>query len=346
MIDKKYPLVFYIDQIRTISNWSRFNVKEKSDLGVLVTSINEIRGLKFDYLFLGGMCDGDFPTKYSPEIFSTGSFQKKDLVHQTEERYHLYQTLCCWKKQLYLSMPKSDGKSELVESTFLHDLEKVIGMKAQTPELNNKIFCREELQIEFANNLDNNELAEEFQNKIISKDYISKLIDTRKERVTDPFSKNIYSGFIGKKSSILKFLRSFAEKQFSVSQLETYAKCPYKYFSDRVLNIKAIEEPTEEIEPIELGIILHSILFEFYSKILREKIPIEQEGTKEFEYIKNALFNIARSKLSELKLNSPIAFFEKEKILGIEGNEKYSILYKFLLDMCNTVNVIKIISGY
>ena len=89
--EKRHPLHYYIEQLRTISNWARFNTKERSDYGVLVTSVNEIRGLKFDYLFLGGFCDGDFPTRYSPEIFFSGSFQKKEQIHQTEERFHFYQ---------------------------------------------------------------------------------------------------------------------------------------------------------------------------------------------------------------------------------------------------------------
>ncbi len=151
--DKRYSLHFFTDHIRTISNWARFNTKEKSDYGVLVTSIDEIRGLKFDYLFLGGMCDGDFPTKYSPEIFHADSFRKKEITHQTEERYHFYQTLCAWRKKLYLAIPMSDSESELVESTFIKDLSKVIKMTEIEIDRNSKILTREQLQIAYAEDL-------------------------------------------------------------------------------------------------------------------------------------------------------------------------------------------------
>ena len=50
--------------------------------------MNEIRGLNFDYLFISGLCDGDFPTRYSPEIFFSGAYVKSEIYHQTEERYH------------------------------------------------------------------------------------------------------------------------------------------------------------------------------------------------------------------------------------------------------------------
>ena len=92
--NEKFSLPFFLDQIRIACNRGRFNIKEKSDYGVQVTTLNEIRGLKFDYLFIGGLCDGDFPTKYSPEIFFSGSFRKRELVHITEERYLFYQALC------------------------------------------------------------------------------------------------------------------------------------------------------------------------------------------------------------------------------------------------------------
>ena len=62
--EKKFAISFFMDQIRTACNWKRFNVKEKSNYGVQVTTLDEIRGLKFDYLFIGGLCDGDFPTRY------------------------------------------------------------------------------------------------------------------------------------------------------------------------------------------------------------------------------------------------------------------------------------------
>ena len=330
--DKKYPLSFYTEQIRTICNWARFNVKEKSDYGVLVTSLNEIRGLNFDYLFLGGLCDGDFPTKYSPEIFFSGSFRKQEEIHQTEEKYHFYQTLCSWKEQLYISVPKYDKDSELVESTFITDLENVF----ETTEYNiaeiNKIFSKEELLIEFGQNENNEILLNEISKAGIDSNSILKKNKIRELRTKNYLYEDNYNGFINSKSeNITKFLDEISQREFSISQLETFAKCPFKYFAERVLKIKPIEEPTEEIEPLELGNILHSILYDFYKKVIDENIPLNYEGSDEFNYLKKIIFEIAENKITALNLNSPLAFFEKEKIFGIEGKKELSILYKFLI---------------
>lgn len=331
--EKKYSINYFIDQLRTISNWARFNVKEKSDYGVLVTSVNEIRGLNFDYLFIGGMCDGDFPTKYSPEIFFSGSYQKKELVHQTEERYHFYQTLTSWQKQLFILIPKTDGDSELVTSTFVKDLEKLINIANIESVNDNKIYSQEELLIELGKNPNNKKLKETAKEQNIN---IKKIIETGRigyVRKHNPFEENIFNGFVKENISnkkIDEYIEQLLDKELSASQLEVFAKCPFKYFSEKILKLKPIEEPKEEAEPIELGNVLHSILYEFYSNVRERKLEINKVGTKEFTQLKNMLFNIAEEKINKLHLHSPLAFFEKEKILGIDGVKENSVLYKFL----------------
>ncbi|MCP5064367.1 MAG: hypothetical protein GY936_18150 [Ignavibacteriae bacterium] len=333
--DQKYSVNYFIEQIKTIANWARFNVKEKTDQGVLVTSVNEIRGLKFDYLFLGGLCDGDFPTKYQPEIFFSGSFQKKELVHQTEERYHFYQVLSSWNKRLYLTIPKHDADAELVTSTFVKDLEKIVSLTHLENFTHNQIYSKEELLIEFGKNVRNEKLQKETQNINLE---LEKLLKTNRigvKRSSEPFKNNIYSGFIqndNTNENINNYLEAFLNKEFSSSQLETFAKCPFKYLSEKILKLKPIAEPTEDAEPIELGNVLHSILYEFYTKIRNDKIEINKVGTEEFAKLQKLLFEIAEAKIEKLNLHSPLAFFEKEKILGIDGVKENSILNKFLLE--------------
>lgn len=335
--NENYPLSFFIDHIKTISNWARFNIKEKSDRGVLVTSVNEIRGLQFDYLFLGGMCDGDFPTRYSPEIFFSGSFIKKEQTHQMEERYHFYQSLCAWEKKLFISVPLNESEKELVESTFVKDLQKIFEFTIADNNYDEVILSDEELQIKFAEN-NNEEILKEavLKNNVYPEDLKNK-IAVRTKRISDPFTSNEYGGIIGEQNQgVEQYLNEFSAKQFSVSQMETFAKCPFKYYAERILRLEPVAEPSEEAEPIELGNVLHSILAEFYENIVKENRAVGKRGTKEFKQSEELLFKIAEDKITKLNLNSPITFFEKEKILGIDGNRQNSILYKFLIEESDT----------
>ena len=56
------------------------------------------------------------------------------------------------------------------------------------------------------------------------------------------------------------------EWTYSVSQLETYGECPFRYFSDRVLNLNPTEEEETGLTSMEKGSLAHEILFEFYDR--------------------------------------------------------------------------------
>ena len=124
---------------------------------------------------------------------------------------------------------------------------------------------------------------------------------------------------------------SLSNKTYSISRLETYALCPFKYFSERVLNLKPIEEPSEEFEAIQLGNLLHSIAHRFYVKMIEKNVTLKNCNDNDFNEAVEVIFNIAHEILSGISINSEIVFFEKEKITGINGNKEQSILYKFLL---------------
>ncbi|MEJ5351986.1 MAG: PD-(D/E)XK nuclease family protein [Melioribacteraceae bacterium] len=332
--DELYGIHFFMDQLRTACSWARFNVKEKSNYGVLITNLEEIRGLNFDYLFIGGLCDGDLPTRYTPEIFSSGKFRKQAAVHQTEERNLFYQALNCWNKKLFLSYPLVENGKETVVSTFLKEFEKIFLIsEIKEEELSNKIFSLEELNIYAGKNFDNSELLNSLN---FNTQQLIKSIKVEKEREVNIFSESIFNGILVTKdnieeaSFIKEKLNSFIEKQYSISQLETYAKCPFKFFMERIIGIKVIEEPTEDIEAIELGNILHSILYKFYTRINEEKIDIKNRDKKIQEKVKKLMLEIAEKKIANSFFKAPLTFYEKEKLTGIDGNFDNSILGKFI----------------
>jgi hypothetical protein len=53
---------------------------------------------------------------------------------------------------------------------------------------------------------------------------------------------------------------------WSPTQLEAYAKCPWAYFSSRLLRIEKREEPEEELDPATRGIVLHDALARFFTR--------------------------------------------------------------------------------
>lgn len=328
---KTFSISFFLHQMKTALAFSRYNIKERHDSGVLVTSVNEIRGLRFRYLFLGGMTDGKFPTRFQPAIFFSGEHKNRRSEHRhlLEERYRFYQALCVPEKCLYISYPAKGEKKEFSESTFITDLEKLFLVEAKNDsEFAELIYSKDELlkaigKKEIEVNQDLSEDAEKIEEAIA----INKL------RTENPFAESPYTGFINKNLSkeAVEKLSSFKNREYSASQLEDYAKCPFRYFVSRVLSLETIEEPTEEIEAFEIGSLIHSILFKFYMEIRKKNILLNECTDKEFKSAEKLLFEIAEEKVNKIKFISPASFFEREKIFGINGNKTNSILYHFLL---------------
>ncbi|MCX7876451.1 MAG: PD-(D/E)XK nuclease family protein [Melioribacteraceae bacterium] len=326
-----YSIDFYLNQLRTLCNWARYNLKEKSNYGILVTTLEEIRGLNFNFLFIGGMVEGLMPTKYSPQVFRASSFKNKIKEHYSEEKYLFYKAITSFKKKLFLSYHLTTNKSEVVKSNFLTELSNLVDISVITSNSYSDIlFTNEKAQINY-------KLIPTEKN-IIEKSVIQNAenaIDIYKIRSKTPPEKNIYNGFLineKTENDVINHFKTIKEKQFSVTQLERYAACPFKYFLENILDVKKIEEPTEEIEPIEMGRVLHKILFEFYTQIRKEKIVIQNSDDETFNKAKKILIEIANKNVDDSIFKSPLNFYEKEKILGIENNFENSILYQFLIE--------------
>lgn len=330
--EREFNLSFYLSQIKTAIQFTRYNIKERHANGVLITSVNELRGLSFDYVFIGGMVDGEFPTRYQPEVFFSGSYKKDEQRHILEDRYHFYQTLCCVNKNLFLSHSLKDDKKEFTPSTFISDLKKLFIVSLKTnADYENLIYSKPEFLEKIANSESLLKQPTEFD-VLFDFDSIKNDVEIDKLRNENPFFASVFTGYLSSEIDEIakQKLLEQKSKQYSASQLEEYAKCPFQYFAKRILHLEIIEEPSEEIEALELGSIIHSILFDFYSKIKSKNIILAGCDDKTFNESLKLIFTIAEKKIDKLHLTSDLVFYEKEKILGIAGEIRNSILYKFL----------------
>ncbi|MCF6269661.1 MAG: PD-(D/E)XK nuclease family protein [Melioribacteraceae bacterium] len=320
-----FTLSFYLEKLFTLSSSTRFNIKERSNYGVLVTNIDELRGLIFKYSFLGGLIDGDFPTRYRPEIFFSGSFAKRDKEHLNSERFRFYQSLSSWSKGLYLTLPNSEGEKDSAESTFLKDFEKIFTVtKRGVEDYQHLIYSNEEAQ----RNVPIDSLMFISDETKVEWKSLSQEDDFRNN---NPHEHSSYSGFILNDDESLFNDSDSLERPYSISQLETYKKCPFRYFLERVLKIEVADEPDEEIEAVEIGSLLHSIMYDFYSEIMKRNIKLHNCSDAVFKVAEDIIFDIAEKHSDLILKDSPFAFYEKEKLFGLNGKREHSILYQFIL---------------
>lgn len=327
-----FDINFYLNNIFPALKRARFNIKEKSDYGVLVTSVNEIRGLSFDYLFVGGMVDGDFPTSYSPELFSMETFNYLEKKHQVEDRYHFYQTLCCFRKKIFFSVPARDVGRDLEKSVLLEDLEKIIHLETiENHKTQDYLYSEEDIFIRLDPDQLLAYLSEIGFNKLDCFEDILSRIRIDQARIYDSINAQGYNGCHKLElENIRQTFSEFAEREYSVTQLETYAKCPHKYYLERILKIDSVKNPAEEIDALEYGNILHSILYEFYNELKSRNLHLQACSDDVFAIILDVLKKIMSAYSDIESLNLPLSVFEKEKLFGIDNQFETSLLYKFL----------------
>ncbi|OYV86452.1 MAG: hypothetical protein B7Z63_04000, partial [Ignavibacteriae bacterium 37-53-5] len=123
----KLPVAIWMENLRAALSLTRYNVRQKYGYGVYVTSLEEIRGLEFDYLFIVGLNEGELPAKYDPEIFLPLRSQEENRETEPYLQRHLfYQAVSSFRKKLYLVYPLQRDEVRLVKSSFIDAVTDVV----------------------------------------------------------------------------------------------------------------------------------------------------------------------------------------------------------------------------
>jgi ATP-dependent helicase/DNAse subunit B len=96
------------------------------------------------------------------------------------------------------------------------------------------------------------------------------------ERARAALEPSPYNGLVTDPALVSWLAQEFGdERLWSPTQLEAYAKCPWAYFSGRMLRVVKLQDPDEDIDPIQRGNVLHDTLRRFYEKAgARKKGPV------------------------------------------------------------------------
>lgn len=85
------------------------------------------------------------------------------------------------------------------------------------------------------------------------------------ERLRERGDSSPYNGQIESPELLAWLAVEFGDDRlWSPTQLEAYAKCPWAYFSSRLLRVEHLEDPDDELEPVLRGRLLHDALARFY----------------------------------------------------------------------------------
>lgn len=395
VINEIYPnlqisLDFYLERLKTAISNTKYQIREKQGFGVTVTSIEQTRGIPFKVMILCGAIDGEFILKYTPNLFLGLELPHSEKRHIHSERMLFYQFLtnspdliANHQKEIYITYFKNDENGEKVRSTFIDALLKItklledgciydLSNKSITSSSENSdyndlsdslnslelsISNYDELYYSVSNNFKQNNLIqlsnfpEIVENNIkYLKRYLFPSINEKSELTIDEESSIEHTSI---KDNI-------DEKVFSITELETYAACPFKYFVKYFLNI---EEPAKidfSFSPLEVGSLLHIVLYQFYTELQKiETLSSEQESEhKELisclqsisknlkpviltpdkkDFYLSILINITENELKKIRFEHPYLDLEIENILGIP-NVRPGVLSMWLNSELNKQN--------
>lgn len=333
--DAVHTLQSYWEHLRTAVLRERYNVREQFGKGILITSIDETRGLSMNVMIVAGLVDGEFPDVYQPEVFLSAERRKereKRAVWQS--RYLFYQAITNWADHLYLTYPVKEGELDLVRSSFVDSLLHVALVEESSggeyPPPGQILYCPDELLRWGVEHPDS-------ESEIIPASYRRAMGEVRHSIAVERSragsqTMGEYGGVLGVHLSPpgADRLRRISERSFSVTQLETYGQCPFRYFAERVLQLNVPGELEEELTPLEKGSAIHDALFEFYTARRENgKPPLTGCSDAVFEEAVNDLTSIVESKLSLLDV--PDAFWDLDRELVLGGSPRQQGLVREFL---------------
>jgi ATP-dependent helicase/nuclease subunit B len=275
--------------------------------------------LNIESLFVLGMTDSSSPqNEQTPSFDLPEPYQdifKQSRLH--EERQQFLKFLTCPKKEVIFSFPSQEGETPLTPSALLMEFKRITKQKFQKPETL-PIFSNAEIleNLNFDTDAENLLITETVSPDIINRFQRQlKILKTRNNQ--ENFG--IYEGNLSSEETIKSFLKQYYhERGFSVSGLENYAKCPMQFLFKRLLRINEPEEFEDWVTPREKGMLVHTVLFRFYSE------NSESQRTQE------TLKLIAEEEIEKLPF-VPSALWDiyKESFLGNQEDKKTGLFQAF-----------------
>ena len=296
----------YIAKLHHIARHTTYqnNPAPKSET-VRIVPLGELRSLEFDTVFLGDFVEGRFPENYRPDPMLPENPYRNEEEQLHDNRFMFYGVLKSFRERLYLLTPKREGEANLIPSPFLGQLKAIATveeMEAPNPAQGSEtgFLSRYGDHVWTSPELSTKEFPAEIAKMRPLINHVVK-VEKSREQTHDHLA---YEGILTAKTlspASQKRLENRRNRIYSVTELETYAKCPFQYFVNTVLKFSIKEDETEdELSGLEKGSLLHDVLFEFYNnRRIGKRPPIGQCDEEVFKDAETQLNELLNRKATE-----------------------------------------------
>ncbi|MFA4824789.1 MAG: PD-(D/E)XK nuclease family protein [Methanoregula sp.] len=239
--------------------------------GVAVLGPHECQHLRFPVVFIGGLVEGTFP-RLTTRLPFTNSLENTRMGTRSlaeilrEEQYYFIAALLSAQKTVYLSAPLADGEKPLLTSAFFERVRMRTGDRPWPDAAGVIPASRRTAAVRAGERICDDETCAALgliPGSLGISDLVSRINMERYYRrgtCDSPFD-----GILSD-ASIREILatRYGPDHVYSPTSLETYASCPFEYFLNRVINLKALPEVEPNLSASDRGTAIHDILSNFY----------------------------------------------------------------------------------
>ncbi|MCX6699125.1 MAG: PD-(D/E)XK nuclease family protein, partial [Methanomicrobiales archaeon] len=281
--------------------------------GVAVLGLRECPHLKFPFVFIGGLIEGIFP-RLTTRLPFTNSLENVRMGTRTlseilrEEQYYFIAALLSSQKTLYLSAPLADWEKPLLTSAFFERVRMRAGNSSWpdatviTPPASRRtaaVQAGEDIRDEkictaldlIPGSLEISDLVERIN---MERYYRRGMCDSPYDGILfgDESIRTILTGWYG------------PDHVYSPTSLETYANCPFEYFLNRVIGLRALPEVEPNLSAGDRGTAIHDILSTFYRQWRSDGQT--KVGLASFKDATDLIIKIATEELDRYTFQSPL----------------------------------------
>ncbi|EOD00239.1 PD-(D/E)XK nuclease family protein [Caldisalinibacter kiritimatiensis] len=301
--------------------------------GVNILTPATVRGLSFSTIFIMGLVQGEYPcVNENNWFFKEDDYDMfKDIgidIKKYSQKLDLQSLLFTVsitrpKDMLILSYPESNGGENVsIPSMFLDELLNLfkgeeIEDKINYITLDMDYLLKEKLEdVTYDRELIRHLLYHHYLGNDVS-EYLKMLNGLHPDDIKEIMTKlegeikrnemdfNEYDGVLTDDRIIEDIQNQFKDMKFSITHLETYGKCPFRFLYEHVLNVEGIDKDIEEFSSLDKGNVYHEILAIYYKNHLDDFRRCILDGEEfDVQSTRNEIIKITEKTLANIGITS------------------------------------------
>lgn len=270
--------------------------------GIMVLNAFDLHGLSFDHVFVAGLNEGEFPSTRNSAVFlhddevsacNQKLGQRVFLSTASEYRQEellFYFTLAAADRQVVLTYNRSDHEGRIqLPSALIDEVMRlwppgVVSIQDLAsrivPDIS-KVLTREEMLGVLAGRLINRQALGGAEARQVQEACMLLCLRPREHQRWQSLVRRAaieesrFDGLIGPYFGMIKpdwgaaWLTGLPRHQgwplISPTMLEMYGQCPFAFWAGQILGLSAVEDPLDELSPMQEGVLLHEILKNYLS---------------------------------------------------------------------------------